>query len=638
MQTRILRRLIPAVLTLLCSSSLAHANDWPRWRGPDGDNVSKETGWSSIGKAEPAWRAQIGWGYSSPVVADGRVYTTGYFENEETPREGSDRVTCFDARTGQEIWRHEYPTHAFDNEHGGGALSTPTVFEGHVYVATRGGEVRRYVAQTGELTWEVDLVERHEVATGRYGFASSPFVLGDALVLNASRCIALDRDTGETLWISDPYDANYSTIAPLTLGERDCLAVFGGLGLAVIDAGTGEHVHTYAFRRGQRNVEGATPIVLGERVVISSAYEQGIALIDFSGDEPREIWRNRTLRTKMAGATLFDGHLYGFDESMLKCIDLEGNEKWRVRGLGHGAHTVADGRLLVTTSDGELIVAPATPDGFVEASRTQVAQDGVFWTGPVLANGFIYFRGSHGDLVCLDHRASEAGAPAATKELAHDGPLPEPQALVRQHLAKCNLAAAPSDDLRMSGILNNDSLGLAGVEVVWETSASGHWHANIFIPPYNANIDRYFDGERAWEVSFRGNKLMEADELNELRRTNGFRMIFEPLPERPAQTVGRELFRGTDAFRVDVQLGEGQVRSVYFDAQTGLVAGRTSPKEATVVLGDWREVGDVLLPHHRTLFDPKSGEESRWRFETVEFASIDREQFELPEDLAEQDE
>ena len=108
----------------------------------------------------------------------------------------------------------------------------------------------------------------------------------------------------------------------------------------------------------------------------------------------------------MTGCTLFEGHLYGFDESMLKCIDLEGNEAWRERGLGKGSVAVAGGRLIVVSSKGELIVATASPEGFEELSRKKVLDGGEYWTTPVLLNGLIYVRNSLGDLTCLDHRGS----------------------------------------------------------------------------------------------------------------------------------------------------------------------------------------------------------------------------------------
>ncbi len=422
-------------------------------------------------------------------------------------------------------------------------------------------------------------------------------------------------------------------MAEVSLGERACLAVFGGEGLVILDAATGEHVHTYVFRLNPRNVEGATPIVMGERVLVSSGYEQGIALVDFSGDEPVEVWRNRSLRTKMAGCTLWDGNLYGFDGSMLKCVDLQGNELWRVRGLGFGALSVADGRLLVTTSDGELIVADASPEGFHEAARqTAVDEDGMFWTGPVLANGLIYVRGSHGALACLDHRT----AGTALAEAADATELPEPAALRRRHLAATGIARQPVTGLRMTGEFDIDSLGLIDCDAVWESGAGGLLHVRIYNPQFDMTFERFFDGELGWKKDSRSSlALIEGWELDELRASSGHRVLIDPLAGGSATTVGQELFRGTLCHRVDIELAPERTRQVYFAVDTGLVVGRSGSNESTVVFGDWREVDGRRLPFRRHVFDAELGQESRWQFDEVAFDEPDPGLFAIPTELLE---
>ena len=528
------------------------AADWPRWRGAEGDNVSQETEWSSTGRPDPLWRVDVGRGYSSPAIAGGRVYIAGYFEDESTPREGVDRVSCLDARTGRELWSDTYPTQAFDNEHRGGALSTPTVTGDTVYVASRGGTVRAYSAESGELAWLVDLVERHGVEPGRYGFASSPYVRGGKLFLNAGRTVALDCATGETLWVSEPLDASFSTVVPMRVRTRRALAVFGGEGLVVLDASDGSEMERYVFRKGPRNVEGATPIVRGQRVIISSGYDQGIACVDFGGEDPVEVWRNRRMRTKMAGCTVWEDHLYGFDESILKCMDLDGNETWRVRGLGHGALSIAGGRLLVSTSDGELIVAAADPEGFHEESRRQVVEDGgVFWTAPVLADGRVYFRASAGELVCLDHtaRGPEAAVSSASRTSgSSDAGLPSPQVLLAGYLDATGLREHRPAAMRFAGRVHNDSLGLKDSEALWETDGV-RWHTRVSLPFGDMSVERFCDGERGWEKNpYRGDKLLEGEELAELIATAGFRSLVDPYAggdaeDRRARVVPRRALR-----------------------------------------------------------------------------------------------
>ena len=633
-----MRATLPLLLAL---SSLTQADDWPQWRGPAGDNVSLEDDWNALGAEQALFRVEIGRGYSAPVIAAGRLYTTGYFEDESTPGEGVDRVQCFDAGSGELVWAHEYASLAYDNEHEGGALSTPTCFEGVLYVPSRGGEVRAYDAQSGELRWEVDLVERHGVDPGRYGFASSPYVLDDAVVLNADRTVCLERADGATRWITPSLEARYSTVRELWRGEQRALVVFGKAGLVLLNAVDGEEISRAIFANSERNVEGATPIVMGERAIISSGYDQGIACFDYGPEEPELVWRSRRLRTKMAGSTLYEGHLYGFDESMLKCLDLEGNELWRKRGLGHGAVSVAGGRLLVTSSKGELIVAQASPAGYEELSRRRIVEaGGVYWAAPVLAQGRIYFRASEGALVCLDHRGDNGVVAAAAPGLREDAPLPE--LLLARYGEATGLDGSAVPSMKFAGTLQNDSLGIGTCEAHWETGPDGRWRVRFYLKPYMAWMTQVFDGSIGWEANpFRGNTSFEAQRLAEFQRTRGLRSAFWPVPEGAEQLhgLGREIFHDLECFRLDVVFGEDAVfgedtvRQLYFDVNTHLLVGRTGEHEDTVLFDDWREVGELRLPFRRVVYSADNGEQWTWAFDRAEFAALDDADFEVPEDL-----
>jgi outer membrane protein assembly factor BamB len=634
------------LLPVLLPPSMSSPGDWPQWRGPDHDNVSKETGWSPTGGAEALWTAQIGTGYSSPVIADGRVIINGYFDSEETPGEGTDRVSCLDALTGELLWARSYDALIYDNEHAGGALSTATIADGTVYVASRQGGLRAYSLEDGELLWEVDLVERHEVDPSRYGFASSPYVHGDQLILNADRTLAIERVSGATIWISEEGGASYSTVRPIQLGDTLGFVAFGSEGLTVFAAEDGALLKNTPFRRGNRNVEGATPIVIGTQVFISSGYEQGGMLVDFAPEEPEVLWRTRRMRNKMAGSTLWQGHFYGFDESMLKCIDMQGQEQWRVRGLGHGALSIADGYLLTTTSKGELVVAMASPEGFEELSRTKLIDHGVFWAAPALSNGLIYIRGSLGDLACVDHSAgsaSEGGAAAA--EVVASADLPSAADLQARHLSLCGLdddeaaGREPLPGLIMSGKLFVKALGLDNVDALWELNSDGRWHVLFDLPPtMEGSIQSFFNGELGWDIGPTGRKsLMKPRPLAELKSLGGPRCLLAPLPVgAQMSTAAKEFFHDVECYRVDVELGEGVVRHVYFDVETGRLYGRSSEKEYTVLFSDWREVEGRTLPFRRTEFDPESGEEGRWVFDKVELKAPAEELFEVPEEVLEQ--
>ncbi|MCP3915210.1 MAG: PQQ-binding-like beta-propeller repeat protein [bacterium] len=384
---------------LVCPSPIDDAPSWPGWRGPARDGISTETNWRERGAEKDLWKRNVGLGYSAVAIDSKRLYTMG-FDQEA----GVDVVWCLDPMTGEEIWKHRYPAKIWNHLHGGGTLTTPTIHGDAVYTLNREGNLHCFEAETGKVRWHVDVTEALDAKTGTWGFAASPLVEGDELLVNVGKLVALDRATGETRWQSKDYGHSYSTPSVCEVGGKAALAVFNSNGLAVIEREGGRELFFHEWRT-RYDINAATPIVTERGVFISSGLGRGAALLAF-GEEGFDVaWENKAMRNKMSGCVLIDGHLYGFDESVLKCIDLDGNVKWSERGLGNGAVTGAPGKLLVMSGKGELIVAKASPEKYDELSKSRVIDaEGVFWTMPVLAGGLIYCRGSQGELVCRDHR------------------------------------------------------------------------------------------------------------------------------------------------------------------------------------------------------------------------------------------
>ncbi|HEX6883070.1 MAG TPA: PQQ-binding-like beta-propeller repeat protein [Planctomycetota bacterium] len=385
---------------LLGSPQEPSALDWPGWRGPDGTNVSAERGWSSEGAPEPLWRARVGRGHSSVAIVAGALYTQGFDEAKQL-----DRVACFDAASGAERWRHTVPAQLDALGHGGGTHCTPAVADGVVYAFERQGVLRALSAADGKLLWERDLRREHAAEPTEYGFGSSPVVAGELVLVNAARVIAVERAGGRTRWVSDDLGAYYSTPALCRIGGEPSVASFTRPGLHVLALADGALRHHFPFKKGATSVSAATPVVVDEATLfISSGYGHGAALVDLAGAAPRARWESKAMRTQLSGCVLVAGALYGFDEAVLKCLDLAGKERWRTRGLGMGALTAADGRLIVLSGNGELVIAAATPEGYRELARRRVLDGSSFWASPVLWGGRIYARSGEGELVCLDHR------------------------------------------------------------------------------------------------------------------------------------------------------------------------------------------------------------------------------------------
>jgi outer membrane protein assembly factor BamB len=375
-------------------------DDWPQWGGPQRTGVSAETEWSSEGKPEPLWKVQLGIGYSSVAVAGKRLYTLGYDKDTE-----HDVVYCLDALTGEELWVHAYPAKILDLYHGGGTLTTPTVDGELVYVSEREGLLQCLKAKSGEVVWEKQAKKEFGLDIPQWGFSASPVVLGDHVIQNYGKVFAFDKKKGTPVWTTKKgYGDAYSTPVDFELGDRPVLAVFGGRGLAILASADGSEL-AFTPWETRYNVNAMTPVVFDRRVFISSGYDKGCALVDLAGKEPRVAWENKNMRNQMSGAVPWQEHLYGFDDKMLKCIDLEGRERWRSRGLGMGALSIADGRLIVISEEGELVVAKASGEGLEELARRKVLDGGICWTVPVLSGGVIYVRNHAGELVALDHRA-----------------------------------------------------------------------------------------------------------------------------------------------------------------------------------------------------------------------------------------
>jgi outer membrane protein assembly factor BamB len=378
---------------------------WPHWRGVDRTGVSAETGWSDTGRAEDVWKKELGRGYASVVIGGGRLYTTGH--DEET---GRDTLYCLDVETGEEIWTQHVRAKLDALYHGGGTLSTPSLDGDVVYLTQRDGKVACFDASTGEPRWHANLAREHDLERPTWGVSASPLVLDEMVVISMGKVFALDKKTGKPKWTT-PRDFGhvYATPVDCTINGKRRIAVMAGDGLVILDRATGEPVALHPWKT-KYDINASTPIVIDDRVFISSGYNHGCAMVDVGQAEPRVVWESKVMRTKMTGCVLWEDHLYGFDESVLKCVDLDGNEKWKKRGLGMGALMIADGKLILLSGKGELIVADASPEGYDERSRQKVLDGGVYWTSPVLLDGRIYCRNSLGQLVCRDHRPAGSGS------------------------------------------------------------------------------------------------------------------------------------------------------------------------------------------------------------------------------------
>lgn len=404
-----------SALTLACACACAwlsanvRAEDWPHWRGPDHNGISKETAWRSDWANEAApkviWEARVGIGFSSFAVADGRVFTLGNAADKDT-------LWCFDAKSGQVLWSHTYAMPLDPLYFEGGPVSTPVVDGGRVYAIGKRGLVQCLNAADGKVIWAVNIAEGDGATRmPTWGFSGSPRIHGDLLLLNGGAFgLAMKKADGSFAWRSEgAAEAGYSTPLIVTIEGREVGLFSNTKAWVAADPLTGKELwrQRWLTRYG---VNAADPIVSGSEMFVSSGYGKGSALFQISLSKPAEIWENKEMRNMMSPSLLIKDHLYGVDGNEgeegtgLKCIDWKtGATLWQDLSVGAGTVIAASGggTLIVLSEKGELMASPADPGGFKPGRKFQVI-DGKCWTVPVLANARLYARNAEGRVVCVD--------------------------------------------------------------------------------------------------------------------------------------------------------------------------------------------------------------------------------------------
>ena len=410
-------RLRVVALTLILHTVFSlRADDWPCFRGPAHDGISKERSWTAIWPKEgpkQVWKTNVGFGFSSMSVAKGRVFTMGNTNDEDT-------VFALDANTGATIWKHTYPCVTDPRFYEGGTLSTPAVDGERVFTISKRGDVFCFEAATGKIVWQKNIIKELGLALPAndkdnwWGFAGSPLVRGDLVLLNAaSDGVALNKSTGKIAWSNGQGFSGYSTPISFRQNGKNLIALAGADSIVAVGEKDGKVLWRYSWKTAY-NVNAPDPIINGDKIFISS-YRHGCALLQMKGDNVEKVYENKNINNHLNPSVLINGFIYGIDGDAghpggMTCIELAtGTLKWSEKTVGTGALIAAGNKLIIQSEKGELIIADASPDAFKPISRAQVL-GGRCWTAPALANGRIYCRNSKGDLVCLDVR----GGPVAS--------------------------------------------------------------------------------------------------------------------------------------------------------------------------------------------------------------------------------
>jgi outer membrane protein assembly factor BamB len=399
------------VLLFSCVASFAiatQAADWPQWRGPNRDGISRETGllkeWPNEGP-KLIWHAKdIGHGYSTPAVVGNRLYL---MSNRGTDDEF---VQALNTADGEQIWSTrvgkvgpnrgpQYP----------GARSTPTVDGQLIFALGSDGDLACLNTDDGKIRWQKNLRTEFAGKDGAWAYSESPLVDGDKLVVTPggadATIVALDKKSGEVFWkspISEGDEAAYASIVTADIGGVKQYVQFLQKGVVGVDAKNGKFLWRYEKTAKGSPANIPTPVAHDNLVYTGTGRGGGgLAKINSggSGFEAEELYFSTKMPTAIGGAVLVDGFLYGTSSGGIMCVDFASGEvKWQERGVGAGSLCFADGRLYVHGESGEVALVEATPEAYRELGKftppdqPERARGAKAWAYPVVANGRLYLR------------------------------------------------------------------------------------------------------------------------------------------------------------------------------------------------------------------------------------------------------
>ncbi len=394
------------ILSVFLSATLLGA-DWPRWRGPAGDgtwnppNVPKDF---ASREPERLWKAPIGAGYGGVTMSDGRVYV---MDRPKSP-ENTERVLCFEAETGQVLWSREWPADYGSMEYGTGPRASVTIHEGHAYTLGAVGTALCLNAKTGDILWQVDMVKDHDAKVPTWGFAASPVIDGEKVLLHVGAAsqgsvVALDRKTGKILWKGGPDPAGYCTPEIITHAGSRQLIAWGPEHVQSLNPETGDVFWTWPYKITY-GVSIAQPLYR-DGLLLVSGYWHGTKVLKL-GEKPEDVslaWEKEKGMCGLMAAPLYkDGVVYLLDKDTgLQAIELKtGKILWsddntltpkdRNPQMSLVWLKESEGLASLLNASGELVHVRLSRDGFDELGRHQII--GKTWAHPAFAGSLIWAR------------------------------------------------------------------------------------------------------------------------------------------------------------------------------------------------------------------------------------------------------
>jgi outer membrane protein assembly factor BamB len=369
--------------------------EWPGFRGQNRDSVVRgvkiKTDWAAAPPVQ-MWRRQIGPAWSSFAVRGDLLYTQEQRGEEEL-------VACYKVSTGEPVWRHKDAVRFWESNAGAGPRATPTLHGNRVYAFGATGILNALDANTGKLVWSRNVVTETNRKTPQWGFASSPLIVNDVVIVAAASTLAAyDLATGKPRWQGPAYDGGYSSPHRVTIDGVEQIVLLGGPGALSVAPSDGKVLWEHKWEGASITQPAMTPD--GDILINALATTGGIGTrrldVKQSGGKwtIEEKWTSNGLKPYFNDFVVHKGHAYGFDGNILASIDLaDGKRKWKGGRYGNGQLVLLAEQdlLLVISEEGELALVSATTDQYKEIAKFR-AFEGKTWNHPVLVKDVLLVR------------------------------------------------------------------------------------------------------------------------------------------------------------------------------------------------------------------------------------------------------
>ena len=376
----------------VASPAAQSGTDWPGFRGSKRDSIVRgvqiKTDWAASPPVE-IWRRPIGPGWSSFAVRSGRLFTQEQRGEEEI-------VACYDVSTGKPVWRHRDAARFYESNAGPGPRATPTLSNGRVYTLGATGIMNVLDEGTGALLWSRNAVSDTGAKIPGWGISGSPLVVNDVVIVAASGdLVAYDLATGNPRWFGPKGGSSYSSPQLLTIDGVPQILLLSAKGATSVALADGKLLWEHAWP--------GSPIVqpnLTENgdILISVSDSSGTRRLEVAhgsgGWTVQERWTSEDLNPFFNDLVVHNGFAFGFDGSILACIDLaDGKLKWKGGRYGHGQLVLLSDQdvLVVLSETGDLALVKATSDQFTELAHFPAIK-GKTWNHPVLAGDVLLVR------------------------------------------------------------------------------------------------------------------------------------------------------------------------------------------------------------------------------------------------------